>query len=239
MSIRRISILCLQETKWVGEKAKEVEPYGYKLWYTGKDKTKNGVGIIVAKDLRDDVVEVRRKGDRILLIKLVLGDDIFNVISVYTPQIGLDAVSKQQFWDDLDAFVRTVTNGEKLFIGGDLNGHVGEGNKGFERVHGSFGFGNKNEARDTILEFATAFDLIIANTFFQKRESHLITYRSGTNVSQIDFFLTRRGDRMRCKNSKVIPGESVTTQHRILVLDCRFSGRQRIVRQTIEPRIKW
>ena len=77
--------MCLQETKWVGEKAKEVEPYGYKLWYTGKDKTKNGVGIIVAKDLRDDVVEVRRKGDRILLIKLVLGDDIFNVISVYTP----------------------------------------------------------------------------------------------------------------------------------------------------------
>ena len=38
------------------------------------------MGIIVAKDLRDDVVEVRRKGDRILLIKLVLGDDIFNVI---------------------------------------------------------------------------------------------------------------------------------------------------------------
>ena len=37
--------MCLQETKWVGEKAKEVEPYGYKLWYTGKDKTKNRVEI--------------------------------------------------------------------------------------------------------------------------------------------------------------------------------------------------
>ena len=135
--------------------------------------------------------------------------------------------------------MRTIPSEEKLFIGGDLNGHVGEGNKGFERVHGSFGFGNRNEAGDTILEFATAFDLIIANTFFQKRESHLVTYRSGTNVSQIDFFLTRRGDKMCCKDCKVIPGESVATQHRLLVLDTCFPEKQKRFRQTLEPRIRW
>jgi hypothetical protein len=29
---------------------------------------------------------------------------------------------------------------EKLFIGGDLNGHVGATNVGYERVHGGFGY---------------------------------------------------------------------------------------------------
>src|SRR5450432_227439 len=29
---RRISIVCLQETKWVGEKAREIEDTGYKLY---------------------------------------------------------------------------------------------------------------------------------------------------------------------------------------------------------------
>ena len=30
---RKISITCVQETKWVGAKAREVD--GYKLWYSG------------------------------------------------------------------------------------------------------------------------------------------------------------------------------------------------------------
>jgi hypothetical protein len=41
--------------------------------------------------------------------------------------------------------VSTVPISEKLFIGGDLNGHVGATNVGYERVHESFGYGNRNE----------------------------------------------------------------------------------------------
>ena len=32
---RRVNILCVQETKWKGQKAKEVEGTGFMLWYTG------------------------------------------------------------------------------------------------------------------------------------------------------------------------------------------------------------
>ena len=39
---RNISILCVQETKWVGEKVRIIEPWGYKLWYTGRDRNRNG-----------------------------------------------------------------------------------------------------------------------------------------------------------------------------------------------------
>ena len=42
-------------------------------------------------------MEVRRKGNRILLVKLILSREIFNVISVYTLQVGLDESSKRQF----------------------------------------------------------------------------------------------------------------------------------------------
>ncbi|KAL4197283.1 hypothetical protein AMTRI_Chr04g250330 [Amborella trichopoda] len=69
MRRRRVNIACLQETKWKGEKAKEID--GYKLWYIGKDNNRNGVRIIVDKDLKDKVVNVKRIGDRLLLIKLV------------------------------------------------------------------------------------------------------------------------------------------------------------------------
>ena len=76
--------LCVQETKWVGEKAIIIEPWGYKLWYTGRDRNRNGVGVIIDKQLIEDVVEIRRKGDRILLVKLILGKEIFMLlVSMY------------------------------------------------------------------------------------------------------------------------------------------------------------
>jgi exonuclease III len=31
---RRVNILCIQETKWKGHKAKEVDNTSFKLWYT-------------------------------------------------------------------------------------------------------------------------------------------------------------------------------------------------------------
>ena len=55
----------------MGAKAREID--GYKLWYSGLIKAKNGVGILVEKELVDFVVEVRRKSDRIMAIKVVVG----------------------------------------------------------------------------------------------------------------------------------------------------------------------
>jgi len=59
-----------------------------------RDRNRNGVSVIIDKQLFEDAVEVRRKGDRILLVKLILGKEIFNVVSVYAPQVGFDESSK-------------------------------------------------------------------------------------------------------------------------------------------------
>ena len=56
-----------------------------------------GVSVIIDKQLVEDVVEVRRKGDKILLVKFILGREIFNIICVYAPQVGLDESNKYQF----------------------------------------------------------------------------------------------------------------------------------------------
>ena len=50
--------------------------------YTSRDRNHNGVDVIIDKQLLEDIVEVKKKGDRILLVKLILCREIFNVISV-------------------------------------------------------------------------------------------------------------------------------------------------------------
>ena len=62
-------------------KAREVDRY--KLWYSGSIKAKNGVGILAVKELVDFVVKVRRKSDRIIAIKVLMGSEIINMVSVY------------------------------------------------------------------------------------------------------------------------------------------------------------
>jgi hypothetical protein len=74
----------------------------------------------------------------IILVKLLVGDLIFNIISAYAPQIGLNESIKRQFWKELDVLVNSIPISEKLFIGGDLNGHVCSTRVGFDGVHGGF-----------------------------------------------------------------------------------------------------
>jgi hypothetical protein len=74
-----------------------VEDTSFKLWYTGTTTDKNVVGIVLDKSLKDGVVDIKRQEDIIILVKLLVGDLVFNVISAYTPQIGLNESIKRQF----------------------------------------------------------------------------------------------------------------------------------------------
>jgi hypothetical protein len=128
-------------------------------------------------------------------VKLLVGGLIFNIISAYAPQIGLNESIKRQFWEQLYALISSAPISEKLFIGEDLNGHVGSTRVGFDGVHGGFGYGSRNQEGEGILNFTLAYDLFVTNTPFRKRVSHLVTFSSGQHCSQIDFILTRREDR--------------------------------------------
>jgi len=43
----KINFMCLQEIKWVDDKAKELDSLGFKNWYTNKLRSRNEVDIIV------------------------------------------------------------------------------------------------------------------------------------------------------------------------------------------------
>nr|XP_009798144.1 PREDICTED: craniofacial development protein 2-like [Nicotiana sylvestris] len=113
-----------------------------------------------------------------MTIKLVVGGFTLNIISAYASQAGLDEEVKRHFWEDLDEMVCDIPHTEKLFIGGDFNGHSRATSGGYDDVHGGFGFGDRNGGRMSLLDFARAFDLVLANSSFPKKREHLVTFRS-------------------------------------------------------------
>ena len=239
LKTRRIDIACVQETKWQGAKAREIGE-GFKLFYNGERSTRNGVGVVISDKFRDSVVEVNRVSDRLMSIKIDSGTTILRVVSCYAPQANCPSDEKDEFWQSLDTHLRSFESDEHLMIGGDLNGHVGTTRNGYTQCHGGQSTGIRNDDGCRILDCAEAHDLVVTNTFFKKRQSHLITYTSGGRATQIDFWLLRRRDLKLATNVKVIPSDNIGPQHHLLVMDIRLDlDHERQVHTTAVEKIKW
>ena len=166
----------------------------------------------------EKLFDINRVSDRIVMIKLAIDNKIIMVLSCYAPQVGLDDIIKDTFYDQLPDTVRKVGADETLVICGDLNGHIGKLANDYEGVHSGYGFGLRNKEGEYI-KFPVAHDLVVGNSYFTKKDNHLITYQSGGINSQIDYILVRRSDFKLMRDIKVILGEEVVTQHRMLVSD--------------------
>ena len=118
---RKIDVCCIQEVRWKGQGARFVGTSGqrYKLRWSGNDAGFGGVGSLVKEEISGNVVEVRRKSDRVMAIMLTLGREVMRVICAYGPQSGRPDAEKVHFYDN-------------------FNGHVGKCAEGFKGVHGGW-----------------------------------------------------------------------------------------------------
>ena len=132
---------CVQGTQWKGGKAQCIGE-GCKLWYNGRNNKRNGVGIVLKRDLGDRVVEVKRTSDRLMTMKLEEDGMQINIVSAYLSQVGCDEEEKATFWADLEV-VEQISRDKRLVIEADLNVHVGEGNTNDEEAIGKHGIGRR------------------------------------------------------------------------------------------------
>ncbi|KAK3570575.1 hypothetical protein QTP86_022521 [Hemibagrus guttatus] len=183
MERRKVDILCVQETRWKGSKARSIGA-GFKLFYYGVDSKRNGVGVVLKEEFVRNVLEVKRVSDRVMSLKLEIEGVMLNVVSGYAPQVGCELEEKERFWSELDEVMESIPTGERVVIGADFNGHVGEGNTGDEEVMGKFGVKERNLEGQMVVDFAKRMDMGVVNTYFQKREEHRVTYKSGGRRTQ-------------------------------------------------------
>ncbi|KAK3517220.1 hypothetical protein QTP70_001126 [Hemibagrus guttatus] len=239
MERRKVDILCVQETRWKGSKARSIGA-GFKLFYHGVDSKRNGVGVVLKEEFVRNVMEVKRVSDRVMSLKLEFEGVMLNVVSGYAPQVGCELEEKERFWSELDEVMESIPTGERVVIGAYFNGHVGEGNTGDEEVMGKFGVKERNFEGQMVVDFAKRIDMAVVNSYFQKREEHRVTYKSGGRSTQVDYILCRRDNLKEISDCKVVVGESVARQHRMVV--CRMTlmvCKKKKSKIEIEKKTKW
>lgn len=148
MRRRKIDIMCLQEVGWCnsGNRARflNTNTKDYKMFYHGEANGRNGVGIVLASKYLGNILSIQKSSDRLIYLRLLVGKEVWNVISAYAPQTGCDEGEKEAFWADFDTLLQSIPLDEMIEIGADLNGHVGESNMGHEGWHGDYGLGTRN-----------------------------------------------------------------------------------------------
>ncbi|KAI5095577.1 hypothetical protein C0J45_14007 [Silurus meridionalis] len=137
-------------------------------------------------------------------------------LNVGTMTVGCEMKEKERFWSELDEVVDGVPRKERLVIGADFDGHVGEGNRGDEEVIGRYGLKERNVEGQMVVDFAKRMEMAVVNTYFKKKEDHRVTYKSGGRCTQVDYVLCRRCNLKEIEDCKVLAGDSVARQHRMV-----------------------
>ena len=140
MERRKVGVLCVQETRWKGNKTKELGG-GCRLIRSGaNEQGRNGVGIVLSKYLKEDLISVSKRSDRVMSIKLRVEETVVNIICAYAPQVGCTEEEKETFWEHMDQELGASLDAERVMVGGHLNGHIGRSGDGIERIHGGWGY---------------------------------------------------------------------------------------------------
>ena len=113
LEIRRIKVYCVQETRWKGDGARVLRTatggkYVYNLLWKGCAEGLNGIGVIIAEEFIDKVVKVVGVYDRLMMVKVLVGQCLVNIVSAYAPQVGRSQDGKDEFWEAFWKLIETI-----------------------------------------------------------------------------------------------------------------------------------
>ena len=160
------------------------------------------------------------------------------VICVYGPQTGRTEAEKEAFREEVETLAGLSDCQAMQCVAGDFNAHIGVVEPGAEESIGRFGWGTRNREGRELVEMLRRNGLAVAGTFFQKKESHKITYRSGLHKTKLDLLVVRQQQLRRAKDCRALAGEYVTPQHKPVVFEVRTKKWKE--KRTMGPKnIKW
>ena len=115
---------------------------------------------------------------------------------------------------------------------------MGEGNIEDEEILGRYGAGTRNKKELMVVDFAKRMDLAVVNTYFEKKDEHRVTYKSGEKNTQVDYVMRRRRDLKEMCNCKVMMNQCVAKQHLMAVCKMGLTVKKKKA-EKVKPKIRW
>ena len=202
-----------------------------------------GVACLLNKSLWSKVKDVQPIDGRIMKCKLRMSRKV-NITIAYAPHAGRPEEEKATFYNKLyESTARDKTN-EINVVAGDFNARLVKPQTEEEKRYiGSCGLGKDikdvaefsegvSSNRDRLLEFCRVRDMRAMNTYFQKKDCNLATYRplgispsaeiSATTHEQIDYVLINTKEARSIRNVTSDTKALLMTDHYPLITELRL-----------------
>lgn len=142
------------------------------------------------------------------------------VCQVYAPTMKASDNDLDDFYSSLQEEISNVAKKDLIILMGDFNAKVGCQYQDSSGVVGKFGYGQRNDRGDRLIDFCGLNDLIITNTQFkQSKENRCWTWISpnGVDRNQIDYIMISRKGRGSVRNSRAFPSADVGSDHQLVM----------------------
>ena len=187
----RYDIIEISEVRWTG---KGETPNGDFIW-SGKESSHiRGVGILLSIQAKKALVGYNPISSRIISARFDATPFKISVIHVHASTSSSSEEDVEAFYNDIEEALTKTDKKDILTLTGDWNAKIGNDNTDWKSVMGKYGYGDRNERGERLLEFATVHDLYICNTKFQHKPNRKWTWASpdGIYKNMIDLILIQR-----------------------------------------------
>ncbi|MGX9987587.1 reverse transcriptase domain-containing protein [Soonwooa purpurea] len=236
MSRLAINILGVCETRWRNNGDFITE--NHRIIYSGGERNEKGVGLILDRHHMRCVLGYCQLSERILIVKLRGTPFNIAIIVVYAPTAQSNDEEIDTFYTTLDNARAQLKSQEIIIVMGDLNAKVGSDTAG--ETTGKYGLGTRNERGEKWVQWCTANDQIITNTWFQEHPRRLWTWRSpgGEIKNQIDYITINRRFRNAITHCKTYPSADCGSDHRPVI--CKLQVRlKKLKKPNTMPKLQY
>lgn len=205
-------IIGLSEVRRMGCNIEEYENYIF--CYIGQTKGLHGVGFLIKKKLKNQIKNFIGISERVALLQLKFEDIDFSIIQAYAPTEKSNKEEVQKFYNDIKEAHKIADN--KVIVMGDFNAKIGHPKKEENIIMGNYGYGERNERGEELIDYALEYNLSIMNTFFKKRPNRKWTWISPDQKTrnEIDFIMTNNPKMIT--NYEVLSNVMFPSDHRLL-----------------------
>ena len=203
----------------------------YTVYTVNKDNNKHhGVGIAAKTALNPTF---KKLSNRICKATIKLHNRRLHLISIYAPTNSYcekHPEEREEIYNILQTEYVNIPNRDYLILCGDFNAKVGTKWYDYPDNLGRYGKGTRNNSGEILLDFCAEHDLIITNTLFKHKPTHITTWtapyrkfeqnnepRKNPIRNQIDYIITKVRHKRFIRNSRAYGGIDTDTDHKLVI----------------------
>ena len=164
------------------------------IW-PGEDETQvRGVGMLLSDRARKALIAYNPVNSRVITARFDAAPYKITVIHAYAPTTASSDEDIEAFYSILEDALAMVHKKDILVITGDWNAKIGSGDTDWKSVMGRYGYRDRNERGERLLEFAAIHSLYICNTRFEQKPQRKWTWASldGVHKNMIELILIQQ-----------------------------------------------